>query len=108
MPIDIVGRTTTGLADANGNSNVRGTNNQNSSVASNNTDAAGGDKVSLTGTAAWLQQIQASLDQIPVVDSVRVENIRNAVNNGTYEVNPDRVADKILKMEAMLYHQPGI
>jgi len=108
MPIEIVGRTTTSLADTNGNSNVRGTNSQNSSAASNDANAASGDKVSLTGSAAWLYQIQASLDQIPVVDSARVDNIRNAVNNGTYEVNSDRVADKILQMEAMLYQQPGI
>jgi len=29
--------------------------------------------------------------------SEKVENIRKSVQNGTYEVNPDKIADKILE-----------
>lgn len=57
------------------------------------------DTVSLTDTSARLRQMENTLAQLPVVDSSRVEQIRRALAEGTYEVKPERIAEKMLGME---------
>lgn len=66
------------------------------------TGNSGADKVSLTGDARKLQDLEHQLESQPVVDSQRVDAVRSAVENGTFEVNPDRIADKILSLEEAL------
>ncbi len=60
------------------------------------------DSVRLTGTAAMIQEIQSRIANLPVVDSGRVEAIKEALNNGTYQINPDSVAEKLMNFEAEL------
>lgn len=57
------------------------------------------DTVSLTDTAANLQSLENTIAELPVVDSQRVEEIRSAISNGEYEVNPANIADKLLELE---------
>ena len=61
-----------------------------------------GDRVSLTGAAALIQDIVHSLETVPVVDAGRVADVREAVVNGSYEVDPWQIADKLIQLEAML------
>jgi len=61
-----------------------------------------GDKVSLTDTAKQLQGLADHVAQLPAVDSQRVDAIRQAVTNGTYQVHPQRVADKMVAFEKAL------
>ena len=63
----------------------------------------GADTVSLTDTAAQLQSIEARLAEVPVVDSQRVDSIRQALNDGAYEINAGSIADKLLAFESSLY-----
>lgn len=58
-----------------------------------------GDTVSLTQTAAQLQSLQNSLAELPVVDTQRVESIRQAIADGSYEIDAGRIADGILAFE---------
>lgn len=60
------------------------------------------DSVSLTDTAARLQKLENTIAELPVVDTQRVEDIRNAIASGEYEINPGRIADKMLGMDAEL------
>ena len=67
------------------------------------TDAAAGpagaaDKVNLTDSARALQQAARSGEASPV-DSAKVERIRQSLAAGTYQVNPERIADGMLSME---------
>ena len=57
------------------------------------------DSVSLTDAAARLQRLEAALADHPVVDKQRVADIRQALADGTYQTNPERVADKLLALE---------
>ena len=59
-----------------------------------------GDTVTITDTAARLSRLESTLAQVPVVDTQRVESIQRALANGTYEINPERIADKLLAMES--------
>lgn len=64
-------------------------------------DSAGtaDDQVSLTPTALLLQGAERRLADQPVVDQQRVEAIRQAIAEGRYQVNPERVAAKLMGWE---------
>ena len=70
------------------------------------------DRVSLSGAGSYLQGIVRSLESVPVVDLARVSSVRDALVSGGYEVNPYRIADKLIRFELMLpetgYGDPGI
>ena len=61
-----------------------------------------GDHVTLTDSARSLQKLSDAIAQAPVVNSTKVASIKQAVSNGTYKVDPARVADKLLKFESGL------
>lgn len=60
------------------------------------------DTVSLTDTAALLQRMETTIANASVVDTQRVEDIRKAIANGSFEINTTRVAEKMLSLEARL------
>jgi negative regulator of flagellin synthesis FlgM len=59
------------------------------------------DKVSLTEMASKLQSLERSLTDVPQVDKKRVESIKEAIDNGSYQVNAGRVAEKLIQFESM-------
>lgn len=70
--------------------------------AAETTAANSGDRVSLTGEARQLKELENELASRPVVDSQRVEAVRNAVDNGTFSVDAERIADKLISLEQAL------
>lgn len=58
-----------------------------------------GDTVSLTETASSLSTLIEALAQVPVVDSARVEALKAALADGTFQVDAERIAGKLLRME---------
>lgn len=60
------------------------------------------DTVSLTGEAARLVELERSLASVPVIDTKRVEEVKQAVSDGSYRVDPARVADKLAAFESAL------
>ncbi|MBD3669477.1 MAG: flagellar biosynthesis anti-sigma factor FlgM [Gammaproteobacteria bacterium] len=71
------------------------------SAGSQNT-SGGEDTVSLTGTAAKLRQLETALSELPVADQDRIDAVKRAVTNGTYEIDPQRIAAKMLDFERSL------
>ncbi len=63
---------------------------------------AAGDTVTLTDTASRLKSLENTLSDLPSVDSGKVAAFREAIMNGSYQVDPGRVADKLLKFERNL------
>lgn len=61
-----------------------------------------GDRVSLTEQAGRLQALENAIRDVPTVDRRHVEQIRQAINDGSYVVNDRRVAEKLLHFEARL------
>jgi negative regulator of flagellin synthesis FlgM len=57
------------------------------------------DHVTLTASARTLQKIEAAVAKAPVVDAAKVQAIKQAVNDGSYQVDAGRVADKLLHFE---------
>jgi len=60
------------------------------------------DRISLTGEARQLKALETELASRPVVDSQRVEAVRSAVENGTFTVTPQRIAEKLISLEQAL------
>jgi len=59
--------------------------------------SGGGDSVQFSSRALQLQAMDASMANTPVVDSARVAEIKQAIADGVFKVNPDAVADKLLQ-----------
>jgi negative regulator of flagellin synthesis FlgM len=59
--------------------------------------SAGGDRVQLSPLASQMHAIETSMADTPVVDSARVAEIRQAIAEGRFKVNPDAVADHLLQ-----------
>jgi negative regulator of flagellin synthesis FlgM len=64
--------------------------------------ASAADSVKLTGEATNLQAIQRQLSQSPVVDAKRVDAVKNALQGGSYQVNADVIANRMLAMDSQL------
>lgn len=64
--------------------------------------AAGGDQVTLTDTARRLSELTQTVTAQPVVDRTRVDEIRAAIADGSYRVNPEQIAAKLLQAEKEL------
>ena len=58
--------------------------------------------VRITDQARQLAALEQALHEVPVVNEARVEAIRLAIEEGRYEVNPERIADKLLRTEREL------
>jgi len=60
------------------------------------------DTVSLTETSSQLRSLENTLAELPVVDTQRVESIRQSIADGSYQVNAARVADQLINLERTL------
>ena len=64
------------------------------------------DSIKLTDLAARLRELGKSVENQPVVDRQRVEELKKSVNEGTYRVDSGQVASKLASFEAMLAPTP--
>ncbi|GAB5413252.1 MAG: hypothetical protein Cons2KO_08550 [Congregibacter sp.] len=68
--------------------------------------AAGADAsteaVTFTQTAADLLALETQLRELPGIDQARVDSIRQAIDNGSYEIDAQRIVDNLLQSEREL------
>ncbi|MDP3871384.1 MAG: flagellar biosynthesis anti-sigma factor FlgM [Methyloversatilis sp.] len=70
--------------------------------------AAPGAQVDISGTSSRLRELEASVANVPVVDSARVDEIKQAIADGRFKVNADRVADSLIEsVRQMLNTRPA-
>ncbi len=60
------------------------------------------DTVSLTSTATQLQSLQQTLSDAPVVNNERVEALRAAIADGSYQVDATELAQNMINFETQL------
>ena len=65
------------------------------------------DKVQITALSSQLQAMESSMDNVPVVDSARVEAIKLAISEGRFKINPEAIADSLLTSVSNLMQQKG-
>jgi len=79
----------------------------NENAAGNKTRGTTEDSVSLTDQAEKLRALEASIEKQPVVDTKRVESIRNAILDGSYTVDARKTAEKMADFERLLDSKIG-
>lgn len=67
--------------------------------------AATGD-VHITDSASQLATLEHTLRSLPAVDEARVAQFRTAIEQGTYTVQPQQVADQLMQLERSLSQLP--
>jgi len=60
------------------------------------------DTVSLSDNAVQLGKLDNTVISTPVVDTQRVEQVKQAIKDGSYEVDPAKIADKLMQFESIL------
>ena len=60
------------------------------------------ESVHITDTASQLATLEQALRELPVLDTARVATLRTAIEQGTYTVSPDRIADHLMQLEQSL------
>jgi negative regulator of flagellin synthesis FlgM len=58
--------------------------------------------VKLTGSAMQLAALEKALAQVPEVDLERVRQLRSEIEAGTYQVDSQRIASKLMQLERAL------
>lgn len=56
-----------------------------------------GTSVSLGSTASQLSKMEASMNDTPVVDANKVAQIKQAISNGSFQVNSGVVANRLIQ-----------
>jgi len=78
----------------------------NKSARSNATNTASqkpvDDSVDLTEAASKIQLIEQSLVNVPIIDDTQVQAISTSIKDGVYQVDNEKVADRILTAEKQL------
>jgi negative regulator of flagellin synthesis FlgM len=74
--------------------------NQKSTIAENKSVPANrSDTVILTSAAEQIQSLQQVIADVPIVDSERVASLKVAIDNGSYSINSEELAQNLLNFE---------
>lgn len=106
MPIDInnISNNSTQTKRASDNKHVKVVSDDSSNSAPrSDKSSAAQDSVSLTGSAVRIQALEELVARLPIVDTQKVEEIRNSISNGNFEFNSDRIAEKMIQLEKELF-----
>ena len=61
-----------------------------------------GETVNISASSILLGELQSAIGALPVVDSGRVDALKQAITSGAYEVDSLAVADNIIRLEREL------
>ena len=84
--------------------NIDATTKPDNSKTGNSTQGSGTatlspDSINLTESATRIKVLEEQVARLPIVDTKKIEQVQNSINNGTYEVNPERIAEKMIQFE---------
>lgn len=102
MSIDINGISSPRVTGPADDSPLRKQSEQAPAQADSSPQSTARDTVSLSDDAVQLGKLDNSAISAPVIDTQRVEQVKAAIANGSYEVDPTRIADKMMQFESML------
>jgi negative regulator of flagellin synthesis FlgM len=76
------------------------------SAASSAANSGPTQDVQITGAARQLATLEQTLRDLPAVNETRVAQITNSIEQGTYTVHPQQIADKLIQLEQALGQLP--
>lgn len=102
MAVKISSLSSGSLKGIGSNDSAERTDKTSNAYSADATSFSHGDTVSLTGTAAQLQQLESRIAKLPVVDAQLVQEVQRKLATGSFRVNPESAAAKLLTMENSL------
>ena len=60
------------------------------------------DSVNLTDSALQLKALEAQIARLPIIDTQKIEQVQNSIDDGTFEFNAERIAEKFINIEREL------
>ena len=75
---------------------VQDKNKVDSSENNSNKAAAKTDTVVISDAAKRIQEVRSQLDAVPDVDEEKVAQLKKQIEDGTYEINADKIAGKMI------------
>jgi negative regulator of flagellin synthesis FlgM len=75
--------------------------------ASADTSKDGSQNVQITGTARQLADLEQKVRDLPAVNAERVSQLSAAIEQGTYTVRPQHIADQLMSLERDLGKLPA-
>jgi negative regulator of flagellin synthesis FlgM len=63
---------------------------------------SGSDSIHITDTASQLAALEQATRELPIVSDTRVAAVSSAIEQGTYSVSPQSIADNLMQMERSL------
>lgn len=64
---------------------------------------ARGENVNLSSQAKDLKQLEQKLGNYPEMDDDRIEQIRTALEDGSYKIDAEKLAQKMLEMDESIF-----
>lgn len=77
-------------------------NNSDDKTAQSNKATLKQDSVNLTGSAMQIKTLEEQISRLPIIDTQKVEHVKNSLSDGTYEFNSKRIAEKLINYEKEL------
>jgi negative regulator of flagellin synthesis FlgM len=71
-------------------------------VSNEQVKSAGKDSVSLTPQAKQLNELQKKANDAPALDQKKIDQLKKAITNGEYKVDPEKLAASIANFEFKL------
>ncbi len=82
------------------NESIKPSNKEGSDVGAKNT-LVNTDKVTLTQAMTQMNNLEQVARNVSTDNSVRIAELKLAIQDGSYQVNAEKVADKLLQTEAL-------
>ncbi|MFW5910906.1 MAG: flagellar biosynthesis anti-sigma factor FlgM [Thiohalospira sp.] len=99
MAIEFNNRVPPGQTRINERSADRSEGGKGENRAARGAEGGADDKVSFTDVASRLQNLEAAMAKEPAVDPHRVETVRQSIEDGTFEVNAESIASRLMEMD---------
>jgi negative regulator of flagellin synthesis FlgM len=61
--------------------------------------ASGADRAEVTEAGRVVSEATRQLEEVPIVDEARVERLREAIESGGFEVDAERIAERLISFE---------
>ena len=103
MSIEITGQPATAVGNNVGGAEVAPSSANATNPQAQNAGQTATDQITITTSAVNMQKAESALKAVPVVDTDRVEQLRLAIKNGEYEVDPAKIAEKFISLESSLF-----
>lgn len=102
MTIEINGRTPAQTGSAGERVQLRAVRDEPSGGSPAPPATTGADTLALTGRAAFLQRLDAAIAAAPATDDRHIATVRQKIDDGSYVIEPARVAEKLIRTELAL------